>query len=209
MSYLPEAQIIDTDGDGIIDSRDAFPAVADAFWLTDAQRNEINLVIDRFGKNQIDPVTGCGCGCGCGFREGWGFPLGAGEPTTRYPDGVMRRNPNEGDAWFVKERRSAGTTDPSEFISETTIQYWADWLGYSPDIEQVKQQYWENFVAPSIQSRIDLYETQLAIEDDAEYCILSCAPNESAADARLFMRNISPRCEISSLQLRSNPVVLM
>lgn len=199
-NYLPVLQIIDTDGDGIPDSRDAFPTVADATWLTDAQRNEINLVIDRFAKNQIDPVTGCG------FRAGWGFPLGAGEPTTRYPDGVMRRNPSEGDSWFVKARRSAGTADPSEFIPETSVQYWADWFGYSPDIEQVKKQYWENSVSPNIERRIAYYETALEIEDDAEFCEVACGPNDSAADSRLNLQSelIKMQNQLNTTEVKSH-----
>ena len=160
--------IEDADGDGIPNARDAYPTIADSLYLDDSQRFEIDLILNRMASNQIDPVTGCG------YREGFANQRGPGGSYTRYPDGVMRRLPKSGDSWFVLASR--------EGSNEKTVQYWADWLEYSPDVEEMKTRYWETVVKPDIQASIDEHTYALTLSDDDEYCAYWQGCNNQTAD---------------------------
>tara|TARA_B110000503_G_scaffold115818_1_gene174429 strand:+ start:1358 stop:4150 length:2793 start_codon:yes stop_codon:yes gene_type:complete len=170
----------DSDGDGIIDSRDAFKNRSDAQWLTGAQRLEITMILDRFSTNQIDAATGCG------FREGWAYQGGDGNAQTRYPDGVLRDKQNLEQSWFMQAKRLKENRryleyanfegkkilldDYDRFIPETSFQYWADWLGYSPDIEAIKSAYWDYYLKPQIENKISELENNV-IENDNPFGI--------------------------------------
>jgi hypothetical protein len=176
VSDYAEMLLTDSDEDGIPDDRDAFPNKKDSESLTPDQRAEINAILDSFSVvSDIDPSTGCGIR----HSADWG------QAFMRYPDGHLRDYPDDA-TWFLKWTRYSEETYQ---IAQTTVQYWADWLGYSSDLESAKQEAWEKVISPYISGRRD-YHQQLLNLDDEGMCLgwdgtTDC--NDSAAQTRTYI----------------------
>ena len=158
VSDYAEMLLTDSDEDGIPDDRDAFPNKRDSESLTPSQRAEINAILDSFSVvSDIDPSTGCGIR----HSADWG-PY-----SERYPDGHIRDYP-DGATWFLKWTRYnefTGYDKVAYEIAKTTVQYWADWLGYSSDLESAKQEAWEKQIRPYISGRLDYHQSLLSLLD--------------------------------------------
>ncbi|MDA0804533.1 MAG: hypothetical protein O3B02_00025 [Proteobacteria bacterium] len=164
----------DADGDGIIDSHDAFPFDADSLYLSDGQRVEIDMILSRLSSDQIDEVNGCG------YRQGF---ESIDSFFVRYPDGVLRRNPNGGSYDVARAYRTYRGNQP---LANTTVQYWADWLGYSPDLAQLKSSFKSEVWDSQWQLEQDRLEAALAL-DDEEFCLsVGCYAETDASQLREF-----------------------
>jgi hypothetical protein len=184
VSDYAEMLLTDSDEDGIPDDRDAFPNKRDSESLTPSQRAEINAILDSFSVvSDIDPSTGCGIR----HSADWGSNY------LRYPDGHIRDYPDDA-TWFLKWTRYNEFTYE---IAKTTVQYWADWLGYSSDLESAKQEAWEKQIRPYISGRLDYHQSLLALDDEGMCqgwnATTDC--NGEAAQIRTYIGELVPLFE--------------